>query len=185
MTRRIRLIRRMSQIVAGGGWVGLALITAARLGAQTGPPKPPLTNEARFDTRISRHNVVEAGWSLIIPTGIYVRSSLTAAGGYVWRDQRWARESRYEATSRFLLDPFRQSRFGLSVGGGIGMTNSDGFLSEPNALGDRSVRWRPYLAAILDMELRKTAGWTPAVQVGLGGGFRAGLMIRSSTNRWR
>ena len=163
----------------------VAIVGAGKLGAQTGPPSPPLTNELRVDARFSRHNVAEAGWSLIIPSGVYVRLALTAAGGYAWREKRWTRESRYEATSRFLLDPFRESRVGLSIGGGVGFTNSDGLLSAPKAAGERSVRWRPYLAAILDLELRKTAGLTPAVQVGIGGGFRAGLLIRSSTRRWR
>jgi hypothetical protein len=142
-------------------------------------------NEGRVDVRMSRSNAVELGWSLIVPVSPYVRTALTAAGGYIWRDQRWMRESRYEATARFLLDPFRQSRFGLSIGGGVGLTNSDGLFGPPNTAGQRFQKWRPFLAVITDVELRKTAGLTPAVQVGIGSGFRAGLVVRSATNRWR
>ncbi len=55
------------------------------------------------------------------------------------------------------------------------MTNSDGLFGEPNVVGDRQQRWRPYLAAIADLELRKTAGLTPAIQVGVGSGIRVGI----------
>lgn len=158
---------------------------ALPLRAQSGPPLPRLMNEGRVDARWSRSNSVELGWSLIIPAGVYLRSALTAAGGYVWRDQRWMRESRYETTARFLLDPFRQARYGLSIGGGVGVTNSDGLFGKPNIFGIRQQRWRPYLAAFADLELRKTAGLTPAVQVGVGSGIRLGLVVRSATNRWR
>jgi hypothetical protein len=164
----------------------MALITlASRASAQSGPPLPRLMNEGRVDARISRSNSVELGWSLIIPASVYVRTALTAAGGYVRRDQRWTRESRYEATARFLLDPFRQARYGLSLGGGVGMTNSDGLFTAPNVVGQRSQRWRPFLAAFADVELRQSAGLTPAIQVGVGSGVRVGLVIRSATNRWR
>ena len=165
---------------------GLLLVLAATVaGGQSGPPLPRLMNEGRVDARWSRSNAVELGWSLIIPTGAYVRTALTAAGGYIWRDQRWMRESRYEATARFLLDPFRQARYGLSFGAGAGMTNSDGLFGEPNSLGMRFQKWRPFLVTYADLELRKTAGLTPAVQVGIGSGIRAGFVVRSATNRWR
>jgi hypothetical protein len=161
------------------------LALSARASAQSGPPLPRLMNEGRVDARISRSNSVELGWSLIIPASVYVRTALTAAGGYVRRDQRWMRESRYEATARFLLDPFRQARYGLSLGGGVGMTNSDGLFTAPNVVGQQSQRWRPFLAAFADVELRRSAGLTPAIQVGVGSGVRVGLVIRSATNRWR
>jgi hypothetical protein len=152
---------------------------------QSNPPLPRLMNEGRVDGRWSRSNAVELGWSLIVPVSPYVRTHLTAAGGYIWRDQLWMRESRYEATARFLLDPFRQARYGLSFGGGIGMTNSDGLYGRPDPFGNRPQRWRPFLLAYTDVELRKTAGLTPAVQVGIGSGIRVGFLIRSATNRWR
>jgi hypothetical protein len=162
-----------------------SVVMAGGATAQSGPPLPRLMNEGRVDARWARNNAVEAGWSLIIPTSAYLRSALTAAGGYVWRDQRWMRESRYEVTTRFLLDPFRQARYGLSFGAGVGLTNSDGLFSGANVLGDRKQRWRPFLAVLADLELRQSPGLTPALQVGIGSGFRAGLVIRSATRRWR
>ena len=165
--------------------IGLLVAMASHAWGQSGPPLPRLMNEGQVNGRWSRSNAVEAAWSLIIPTSVYIRTTLTAAGGYVWRDQRWMRESRYEATARFLLDPFRQARYGLSFGAGAGMTNSDGLFGEPNSIGMAFQKWRPYLVTYADLELRKTAGLTPAVQVGIGSGIRAGLVIRSATNRWR
>jgi hypothetical protein len=168
--------------IAGGG---LLVMLATRAGAQSGPPLPRLMNEGRVDARWSRSNAVELGWSVIIPVSPYVRTHLTAAGGYIWRDQRWMRESRYEASARFLLDPFRQARYGLSFGGGVGMTNSDGLFGPPNQFGVRFQKWRPFLLAYSDLELRQTAGLTPALQLGIGSGIRLGFLIRSATNRWR
>jgi len=154
-------------------------------GAQSNPPLPRLMNDGGVNARWSRSNAIELGWSLIIPTSPYVRMHLTAAGGYIRRDQLWMRESRYEGTVRFLLDPFRQSRYGLSFGGGVGMTNSDGLFGRPNPFGQRFQTWRPYLVTYTDLELRKSAGLTPALQLGIGSGIRFGLVVRSATNRWR
>ena len=164
----------------------LVVALSGNAAAQSGPPLPRLMNEGRVDARWSRSNSVELGWSLIIPMSTYVRTALTAAGGYVRRDERWMRESRYEATTRFLLDPFRQARYGLSLGGGVGMTNSDGLFGPPRGpFAIRDQKWRPFMLAFADLELRRSAGLTPALQVGIGSGLRAGFLIRSATNRWR
>ena len=168
------------------GWVGgLVLLTAASSPAQSNPPLPRLMNEGMVNGRFARSNAIELGWSLIVPMSPYIRTHLTAAGGYIWRDQLSMRESRYEGSIRFLLDPFRQARYGLSFGAGAGMTNSDGLLGPPNPFGERFQTWRPFLVAYTDLELRKSAGLTPALQLGIGSGIRFGLLVRSATNRWR
>ena len=173
--------RRLRAATSGLLLAALAPVAAA----QSNPPLPRLMNEGSVNGRWSRGNMIEAGWSVIIPISPYVRTHLTAAGGYIWRNPIWMRESRYETTTRFLLDPFRQSRYGLSFGGGVGMTNSDGLYGRPDPFGNRPQRWRPFLVAYSDLELRKTAGLTPAVQLGIGSGIRLGLLVRSATNRWR
>ena len=142
-------------------------------------------NDGGVNIRWSRSNAVELGWGVIIPVSPYVRTHLTAAAGYIYRDRLWMRESRYETTVRFLLDPFRQARYGLSFGGGVGLTNSDGLFGEPNVLGERFQTWRPFLVTYADLELRKSAGLTPALQLGIGSGIRLGLLVRSATDRWR
>ena len=170
-----------------GTWAGCLLVLATSVAhGQQDQPLPRLMNDGGVDVRWSRSNAVELRWSFIIPSSPYVRNALTAAGGYIWRDQRWMRESRYEATTRFLLDPFRQSRFGLSFGGGVGMTNSDGLFNPPNLLtGIATQKWRPFILGFGDLELRKSAGLTPALVLGIGSGIRAGLVVRSATDRWR
>jgi hypothetical protein len=171
----------MRSLVAGCG----LLVAGAVAHAQSNPPLPRLMNEGMVNGRFARSNAIELGWSLIVPMSPYIRGHLTAAGGYIRRDQLWMRESRYEGSVRFLLDPFRQARFGLSFGAGFGMTNSDGLFGRPDPFGRRYQTWRPFMVTYTDVELRKSAGLTPALQLGIGSGIRFGLLVRSATNRWR
>jgi hypothetical protein len=154
----------------GGGLLAAALAAATALQAQV----PRTTHELRVDAIVARESAVEGGASLIIPAGIYARNTLTAAGGIVSRDSGSAAVGRFEVISRFLLDPFRESPYGLSIGGGIGVTNLAG-----------GPRWRPYLACLLDLELKRVGKTTPAIQLGLGGGARLGISLRSGVDRWR
>jgi hypothetical protein len=76
---------------------------------------------------------------------------------------------RLDVLARFLLDPFRQSRWGFSAGAGVSLR------ADP---GDRA---RPRLFAALDLEGRRSRrGITPALQLGLGGGVRGGVGLRWS-----
>ena len=52
-------------------------------------------------------------------------------------------------------------------------------------MGVRKVRWRPYIAALLDLELPQAAGLTPVIQLGVCGGLTAGLLLRTSSNSRR
>ncbi len=153
-----------------GRAMALALLLPAALRGQIAP-RTAVAYEARLDARIARQNAFEAGASVIVPSSMYVHLGLTAVGGLVKRGD-WTGESRYEATARFLLDPFREARYGLSFGAGVGITDSDG-------------SWRPFLAVVSDLELRRRPGWTPAVQLGLGGGWRLGVALRNSRGTWR
>jgi hypothetical protein len=158
---RISLI---TALVAMGG------LTSARLGAQG----PPVAKELRVDALVSDHAAVEVGASVIVPSGVYARTAITVATGLAWRDGATASATRVEVVSRFLLDPFRDSPYGLSLGGGLGATNAAG-----------GPHWRPYLAFLLDLELARAGGVTPGIQLGLGGGARLGVVLRSGVERWR
>jgi hypothetical protein len=130
---------------------------------------PWVKPELRADVLFGRASAVQVGAGALIPLGYYVRVDLDGAVGL--RDDTRMSGSRADARvdllTRFLLDPFRQSRFGLSLGGGIGLR------AEP---GDHV---RPVLLAALDVEGRRwSSGWVPALQVGLGGGARVGLVFR-------
>lgn len=146
------------------------LIAAGSLPAQG----PSIARELRIDAIAARHTALEAGASVILPGGVYARTSVTAAAGLANRNPTSAPVGRVEVVSRFLLDPLRESRYGLSVGGGLGVTN---LVSGP--------RWQPYLACVFDLELKRRGSMTPAIQLGLGGGARLGVALRSGSERWR
>ena len=85
-------------------------------------------------------------------------------------------ESRADFVSRFSLDSFRQSRWVPYAGGGLsGRFRS---LADGGAKG--------YLLVFLGIEGPlpdgKMSGWAPAVEVGLGGGARVGLILRRGIN---
>jgi hypothetical protein len=150
------------------------LLAATLMAASVGAQAPTRQVEARLDGIVARRPALEAGGSLILPSGVYARTSLTLAAGVASRDSGNAFVGRAELVSRFLLDPFRESPYGLSIGGGIGLTDVV-----------QAARWRPYLAFVLDLETKRSGGWTPVVQVGLGDGLRLGLVLRTATERWR
>jgi len=76
-------------------------------------------------------------------------------------------DGRLDVLARFLLDPFRQTRYGLSLGGGMSLRAEQGD------------RVRPVLLVAVDLEGRRSMrGLVPAVQVGLGGGTRIGVVLR-------
>jgi hypothetical protein len=103
---------------------------------------------------------VQPGVGGVVALGYYARFS--ADVGYAMRSDakligdRW----RADLLGRFTLDPFRQQRWGLSIGGGL------------------SFRRQTYLAAVVDLEGPEWAGLLPALQVGVSGGWRAGLVLR-------
>jgi hypothetical protein len=125
--------------------------------------------ELRADVLFGRQAAAQVGAGAQIPFGYYVRVGLDGAVGRRYNDSVPGSrvDARLDLLTRFLLDPFRQSRYGLSVGAGIGLR------AEP---GDHV---RPVLLAALDVEGRRgSSGWVPALEVGLGGGARVGLVLR-------
>jgi len=149
------------------------LLTLARLvGAQV--PSPPRYAEFRLDAFMSDATSAYAGAGAVIPLGTYVRLGIDAAGGATFHGGSARASGRADAIARFLLDPLREAPFGLSVGGGLSLPYTDG---------DKRVR--PYLTAVVDIEGRRRGSVTPALQFGLGGGTRVGVVLRTSQPRWR
>jgi hypothetical protein len=134
----------------------------------------PVYAEYRGDAIVGRGTAAEGGMGIVIPAGVYVRTSIDGAGGVTWRDGASRASGRVDVIGRFLLDPFRQTRLGVSLGGGV---------SVPYASGDAHVR--PYLTAVVDVEGPVRRRFTPAVQVGFGGGARVGVVLRTSPRAWR
>ena len=151
----------------------LALAALTRLaGAQLRTPSP--FPEYRADAIVGSRTATELGVGLVIPMGIYVRLGVDGAAGATWGHGTVDPSGRVDAIGRFLFDPFREVPVGVSVGGG---------LSLPYVAHDSRVR--PFLTAVLDVEGRMRGPVTPALELGVGGGARVGLVLRTSPERWR
>ena len=150
---------------------GLAL-TLTILGADSAlaqVPTQPLQSELRVDGIFARSSGVEAGYGLSVPAGIYVRMGLAAGVGA----GRHGVESRADFISRFSLDPFRQSRWAPYAGAGL----SGRFRA--TADGGSEAFLLVFLGLEAPLPVGKPSGWVPAVEIGLGGGARVGLILRS------
>jgi hypothetical protein len=150
----------------------LAFLCSAAANAQQQPTRPYA--EYRADAILARGTAAQLGAGVVLPLGIYVRLGVDAAAGATWRHGETVGSGRVDAIARFLLDPFRESRLGFSVGGGVSAPIGSAEPSQP-----------PYLTAVIDLEGRRRRGITPALQVGLGGGTRIGIVLRQSPPPWR
>jgi len=172
VARTGEVIRRRCTTLAG-------FIVAGALApsVQAQIPTPSMQPEARLDVIAGRQPAVQVGVGIQVPMGYYVRVGLDGAVGVATRDRKaligsadappGPLDGRADLLVRFLLDPFRQSAYGLSVGGGLSAR------AEP---GDRV---RPRLLVAMDLEGRRSSrGLVPALQVGLGGGVRIGVVLR-------
>lgn len=155
------------------GLLACAAVAGDAAGARAQDPVSLRTvPELRADLLLGRRPAVQVGAGVQLPIGYYVRVGLVGAVGARLDDAAdrgggSRADARLDLLARFLLDPFRQSRYGLSVGGGMSVR------AEP---GDRA---RPLLLVALEVEgPRRTSGVVPAVQVGLGGGVRVGFLLR-------
>lgn len=156
---------------AGAAWVLAAAVAGAPAARAQQPETPPLAPELRVDLIAGHAAAIQLGGGVQLPAGYYARIGLDAAVGTAIGDRtasgRRGLDGRLDLLARFLLDPFRQTAYGLSLGGGASLR------AEP---GDHV---RPVLLVALDIEGRRSArGFVPAVQVGLGGGLRMGVVLR-------
>lgn len=158
----------MKPLASAALLVAVAAPCAAR--AQDAP-RPGI--ELRADALLGTVDAYHAGAGLTVPMGYYVRLTTVGAYGVAREAATWQRSARADVLMRFLLDPFREHRYGLSAGGGISVRY------------DAGLGWRPFLAVVADLELPTTHAWKPALQVGLGGGARIGLVLRRGTARFR
>jgi hypothetical protein len=150
--------------------LGLSILIAKPILAQV--PTQAFQSEVRVDGIFARSSAVEAGYGVSIPAGIYVRTGLVGGVGV----GRHGIESRADLISRFSLDPFRQSRW--APYGGAGLSGRFRSLADGGAKG--------YLLVFVGVEGPlpdgRMSGWVPAVEVGLGGGARVGLVLRRGIN---
>jgi hypothetical protein len=153
--------------------LGILPLISATASAQINQQK--IQSEVRIDAIFARSGGVEAAYGFTVPAGIYVRSGLVAGLGA----GRHSVEGRTDLVSRFSFDPFRQSSWAPYAGAGF-----SGRYRSPMDGGSRA-----YLLVFLGTEgplpFGQTAGWVPAVEVGLGGGARVGVMLRRGINARR
>ena len=143
----------------------LALVAHA---AAAQAPREPVQTEIRADAIVARSTAVQGGVGISFPAGVYVRTGAVVAAGGGGNGFT----SRLDLFSRFSLDPFRESRWGLYGGGGISGRYDSGDDHSAHA----------YLLVFTGVEgplrHRSAAGWVPAFEVGLGGGLRVGIALR-------
>jgi len=156
-------------------YLAVFVLAVSLLGAVPVPGQMPtqaVQNEVRVDGIFARTSGVEAAYGISIPAGIYVRTGLVGGAGA----GRHGVESRADFIARFSLDPFRQSRWTPYAGAGL----SGRF----RALADGGAKG--YLLVFLGLEGPlpggNVSGWVPAVELGLGGGARVGVILRRGIN---
>ena len=150
-------------------WIVLLSLAVMRPAQAAGQERARVEPELRLDfidVRSPQHGTVQLGGGAAVPLGYYARLGLIGAAGISGRGDGEHGSARADVLMRFLIDPFRETRYGVSVGGGLTVRY------EPNE------GWREYLAIVVDLEMRPVRSVIPAVQLGLGGGVRIGVGLR-------
>jgi hypothetical protein len=137
------------------------------IGSGQGRPQP-VQHELRLDGLFAEGSAVHAGYGVSVPAGLYVRTGLVLGAGA----GRHGLEGRSDLIGRFSFDPLRQSRWGPYGGAGVS--------ARFNSTADHGAK--AYLLFFLGVEgplpAGRTRGWVPAIEVGLGGGARIGIVMR-------
>lgn len=122
--------------------------------------------EARIDALAGPPAGAQFGIGANVAAGYYIRVGLDAAAGASSRDGAAVLSGRVDLASRFLLDPFHETAWAPYAGGGF------------TAQWDRAGNRRGDLLLLLGLEGPAHAGWRTAVELGLGGGARLGVVLR-------
>ncbi len=154
--------------------VALACPSAAALAQQAARPAVDRWRPAfRVDALIDRDPGAQVAVGVATPVDYNVRFAVDAGVGVVHRFDAMEAAGRLDLTVRWLSDPFRQSRWAISAGGGIG---------------ERFEAHRgPRTVAIVTVGVEGPSDgvWVPGVELGLGGGVRAGVTLRRAPRRQR
>ena len=129
--------------------------------AEPSQPRPELRLDLRpFDT-------AELGLGVAVPTTLYMRVGALISGGARRDGDSTRATGRIEGFMRIPFDPLYERRWApyVTAGGALECTT------------DR--RCSPFIVLRLGLEgPRGTGGWTPAVEAGVGGGFRVAVVLR-------
>lgn len=155
------------------GVIVAALVFAGARALEGQGLRIPAYAEYRVDAIDGKGTTMQAAAGYTIPMGVYLRLAALGGVGPRWLDGRTSLAGRTDIIARFLLDPFEQTPLALSLGGGVSVPYQEG----------RAVR--PFLTAVIDVEGKQRGRFTPAVQIGLGGGLRVGVGLRTSVRQRR
>ena len=123
--------------------------------------------EARLDAFIARDEALHAGVGIAVDAGTYVRLAGIVGAGVARRDDATAASGRVEILGRFVLDPFRQARWGVYAATGVVGQYDDGGAGAHG-----------HITLLLGAELPTARTTVTAVELGIGGGVRVGLSMR-------
>lgn len=126
--------------------------------------------ELRADVLLAQPTAIHAGAGVLFPVGTYLRSGVVAGAGKADSGASF----RIDLVTAFHLDPFRESRWGPYGGGGISVRHDQD-----------SDRQKAALLILLGLEGPARGSFAPAFELGLGGGIRAGLVMRRGGGRTR
>lgn len=128
---------------------------------------PPLQSEVRLDAITGSEWAVQAGFGVTMPLGTYVRFGVVGGLG-AGAD---GLSGRTDLIARFTLDPFRDRRWA------------------PYAVGGASALYggasRAYIVLMGGVEGPAIGRIAPAIEAGLGGSFRVGVILRQAFPRRR
>lgn len=122
--------------------------------------------ELRVDALASRAPSLQLGLGAAFPVGTYVRLAAIAGGGVARRHGTSGGAARADVVVRFLLDPYGEARLGFYGLGGLSVRY------------DEFDQWRPDAMIGFGLEGRFRTPLTPAFELSLGGGVRAGVVLR-------
>ncbi|MBA3656509.1 MAG: hypothetical protein H0W69_04065 [Gemmatimonadaceae bacterium] len=126
--------------------------------------------EFRIDGIVSKSTAVQAGGGVLFPLGTYVRSGLVVGAGITGGKPGF----RADFVNAFHVDPFRESRWGPYGAGGFS------FRHDEAGKGSNT-----FLLVLIGVEGPPRNGFSPAFELGLGGGVRAGVILRRAQGRNR
>jgi hypothetical protein len=140
---------------------------------QSGGFKPAIQVEMRADLLAGPPAGAQVGVGANVAGGSYMRIGADAAVGALSRDGAAVASGRVDVVTRYLLDPYREFRWGPYVGGGF------------TAQWDHRANWRGDLLLLVGVEGPAHAGWRTSVELGLGGGARLGVVFRRARSNGR
>jgi hypothetical protein len=146
-------------------WIAVTVLAVRAASAQSGR----FAAEGRVDVVTARATAVQGGIGATALLGTSLRLGGVAAVGAIVDGPTTDRSpvsARVDLFGRLLVDPFKEWPWAPYVGGGA------------SARSDYGRRPRGYLLALVGVDGPRMGRWIPAVELGLGGGTRIGVVLR-------